>query len=162
MIAGLAHGQSGHERLAKFYADEFIKFNAAFVKHVDQLDLCLAEMDRFEIEFETWFEEPVECPRFDVMRPEGTALLEGVKPVMESYSDVLESGYAGSAYDRVAREMYEAVALLRVYGVKFQQAQIQTERIRKLESELGEAFQGLTDAVQEWLQLQHETETPAK
>ena len=86
------------------------------------------------------------------------ALLEDIQPVIQSYIDTLqilaESGYAGNAYDQVMEEQMEAGALMEIYVVKFQQAKIQTERVRKTESEFVKQLQGLNKIMQEMLLME--------
>ena len=151
-----ARAQTGHERLATFYFSEIHAFNLAFVKHLEQLDKCLGEMDRFEGGEE--FLDPVECSAFNEMRSVAGALLEDIQPVIQSYIDTLqihaESGYAGNTYDQVMEEQMEANALIKLYSVKFQQAKIQTERVRKTESEFVKKLHSMNKIMQEMLLME--------
>ena len=61
-----ARAQTAQERLATFYLSEIHTFNMAFEKHLEQLDKCLGEMDRFE--GGEAFLDPVECSAFNEMR----------------------------------------------------------------------------------------------
>ncbi len=151
-----ARAQTGHERLATFYFSEIHAFNLAFVKHLEQLDKCLDEMDRYE--GGEVFLDPLECSAFNETRPVAGALLEDIKLIFQSYIDTLqnltESGYAGNAYDQVMEEQMEAGALVKLYSVKFQQAKIQTERVRKAESEIVKELEGLNKIMQEMLLME--------
>ena len=125
VLFGVAQAQ--HERLDAFYADEFKKFNKTLERHIEQLDKCLAEMDRFEAgEF---LLEPIECPAFDKMRRRVPALLEDIKLVMVSYRDRLiatqQSSLLGS----------DTSVLIQIYMVKYKRAMLQNARVQKMERE---------------------------
>ena len=147
-----AHGQTGHDRLGKFYASQFHQFNTTFVEIVNQLDRCLAEMDRFEAG--NVLLDPVECPRFDKLRPKAFALMEDLEPVMDSYRVTLntlsEINYTGDAYDRPGKELEEVVALLKLFKVKFKQANVQTKRVQKLERDLMKELEDLVDILKKF------------
>ena len=146
-----AGAQTGQERLATFYFSEIRAFKMAFEKHLEQLDKCLDEIDRFE-RYEM-FLEPVECPAFNEMRRGAGALLKDIKPAIQAFKDTLqdlaESGYAGSAYDQAMEELLEAAVLVKLYHVEYPQTMILAERNRKAESEIAKELQNFTKVIQE-------------
>ena len=156
VLTDQARAQTGQERLATFYFSEIHTFNIAFEKHLEQLDKCLGEMDSFE--GGKVFLENVECSAFNEMRSVIGALLEDIQPVIQSFMNTLqnlaESGYAANAYDQAFDEQMEANALMKLYQVKLQQAKIQTERVRKTESEFVKQLQGLNKIMQEMLLME--------
>ncbi|MFQ5882347.1 MAG: hypothetical protein ACE5I9_07730 [Candidatus Methylomirabilales bacterium] len=167
LTSSLAAQQPSYGHLDQFYAEEIDRFNRAFEKHIKQADKCLNEMDRFEKG--EIFLEPVECPKFNQMRPKARELLGEVKIVMKSYGGALEDAIKAGAPTGIFRKtvvpMSRANSLIRIYGVKFQQAQLQSKRVQKLEKELVKELEGLGRVLKELqkeFQSNQETEVQAK
>ena len=139
---------SGTEKLDSFYATEFKKFNEAFEKHIQQVDKCLGEMDRFEKG--DIFLDPIECPKFDKMRPEAASLLKEIKVVVESYVkwlNILSDETVENATKLSSPANNMTNALIQIYSTKFQKALIQTKRVRKQEEELVNEINKLSETL---------------
>ena len=152
LLTGLCFWPSG-SLLAKqadilppsYYASEFFKFTRQIELHLEQLDKCLAEMDRFEAG--EVFSESVECPKFDAMVYQMQLEIDDYSVLFESYLDTIEGFNERGTQPRVGSERgpeadslrkiepaTEIVAsLMEKYMEKFSILQIQTQRVRKLE-----------------------------
>ncbi len=109
-------------------------------------------MDRYEAG--NVLQDPVECPRFDKLRPKVVTLTKELQPVMDSYRATLnrlpELNYTGDAYERTDKELEEAMALLSLFHVKFKQAKIRSERVQKLERDIVKELEGLADILKKF------------
>ncbi len=154
VLFGVAQAQEKYERLDAFYADEFKQFNQVFEKHIEQLDKCLTEMDRFEAgEF---LLEPMECPAFDKMRRRVSALLDDIKLVRASYRDWLIALQRADAPDTATQQSSlpssETGVLIQIYKVKYKRAMLQSARVQKMQGELVKTLRNLTEHLQELTQ----------
>lgn len=155
----VASADSGTETLDSFYAAELNKFNEAFESHIEQLDKCLSEMERFE-KGEV-FLEPTECAKFDESRPYAASLLEEVEIVMKSYAKWLDAIVDDNAIKNSSAASNMTNALLQIYSTKFQKALIQTMRVRKQEEQLVNEINKLGETLRQ-LNSPEETEPVEK
>lgn len=125
-------------RLDQFYSEEVIRFNFEFEKYIAQLDDCLDEMSRFERG--QILLEPVLCPRFQQIRPQIIGLMDEVEIVINDYrtavQEALARGSSGDVYDTAQVAVSRAMALMRIYKVKLQQAELQSKRVQQHEREI--------------------------
>ena len=103
------------------------------------------------------FLEPVECPKEHEMRPGARDLLEEARLVMMSFMKTLddalrrhvEVGAPLPIFEKTNEAQSEAMALMEVYKVKFEQAQLRSRRVQKLEKELVKEIQEMERLLQE-------------
>jgi len=148
--------QSAYDDLIKFYANEMNRYSEVLEKHILQLDKCLGEMNQFEKG--QFLLEAVECPKFNRMKTKISSLLDELKAVMKSYAnwlkDIANSNLPIDSFAKSYAAQSQVDTLLRIYLVKTKQAQIQTQRIQKLEKKLTKEFEGLSEMLKEFQQLE--------
>ncbi len=114
------------------------RFNRQFEKYIAQLDDCLHEMSRFEQGQNLL--EPVLCPRFQQIRLQITGLMDEVEIVINDYRKALQEtlarGSSGDGYGTTQIAVSRAMSLMRIYKVKLQQAELQSERVQQHEREI--------------------------
>jgi hypothetical protein len=127
-----------------YYASKFMKFSHEFLPHLDQLDECLGEMDRFERG--EAFIEPVACLEFEAMRDQTIVLIKERLMLQTRYSDTIQGfrdhgtppenwsklGPEAKAIRKIdtAREL--TTSLFDEYVAKYRIFETQFERTQKL------------------------------
>jgi len=79
--------QPNYSRLDQFYSEEITRFSRDFEIHVEQLDSCIDEMSRFE-NGEILL-EPVQCPRFILLRTKTSGLMDEIEIVIGDYKEAV-------------------------------------------------------------------------
>jgi uncharacterized protein Yka (UPF0111/DUF47 family) len=149
MTSSPAHSQNADEKLAAFYESEFKAFNTKFDKIVNQLDLCLKEMDRFEAG--DWLLDSVECPKFNNIQTQTEGLISSLRHTLTGFrrtlGNLMRREYSGKAYDQALVLQNHSVALMQIYLVKFNQVHDQDKRIQKLEGKITKQLEKLLDTL---------------
>ncbi len=152
LSAGTVYSQSrvvprtNYVLLDQFYSEEVTRFNREIEKYIAQLEDCLDEMSRFE---QGWILlESILCPRFKQIRPQITGLMDDVEIVINDYrkavQEILARGSSGDVYDTTQISVSRAMALMRIYKVKLQQAEPQSKRVQQHEGEILSRLESLT------------------
>lgn len=149
-IGNVAIAAPAEEKRDAFYAEKFEKFSAAFEKHVQHLDKCIAEMKTFENEGAELSFNGTECSRLDEMRAAERELYTDARALLEEYIGWIDS-LTEHTFDKLVERSSSShntlLAAMGNYLSKQKEALDQSERVmEKLMRRLREMEQRVEEA----------------